>query len=56
MDLCSGTFIPSAPILEGWNHFKLVVSGRRMNVYINNAQQPTLAVGDLDSSSIEGLI
>ncbi len=45
-----------APILDGWNHFKLVVSGRRMNVYINNRPQPILAVGNLESSSTEGLI
>ena len=45
-----------APILDGWNHFKLVVSGRRMNVYINNSPQPILAVGKLESSSTEGLI
>lgn len=45
-----------APILDGWNHFKLVVNGRRMNVYINNSPQPILAVGNLESSSAEGLI
>ena len=45
-----------APILEGWNHFKLVVSGRRMNVYINSAPQPILAVGNLESASAEGQI
>ena len=45
-----------APILDGWNHFKLVVSGRRMNVYINNSPRPILAVGNLESSSTEGLI
>ncbi len=45
-----------APILDGWNHFKLVVSGRRMNVYINNSPQPILAIGNLESSSTEGPI
>ena len=45
-----------APILEGWNHFKLVVSGRRMNVYINDSARPNLSVGNLESSSSEGLI
>ncbi len=43
-----------APILDGWNHFKLVVSGRRMNVYINNLPLPILTVGNLESSSVEG--
>ena len=45
-----------APILDGWNHFKLVVSGRRMNVYINDSPAPILAVGNLESSSAEGFI
>ena len=45
-----------APILDGWNHFKLVVSGRRLNVYINHWPQPILAVGNLESSSTEGSI
>ena len=45
-----------APILEGWNHYKLVVSGRRMNVYINNAPRPIMAISNLESSSTEGLI
>ena len=45
-----------APILDGWNHFKLIVSGRRMNVYINNSPRPILAVGNLESSSTEGVI
>ena len=45
-----------APILDGWNHYKLVVSGRRMNVYINRAPRPILSVGNLESSSTEGLI
>ena len=45
-----------APILDGWNRFKLVVSGRRMNVYINSSPQPNLAVGNLESFSMEGSI
>ena len=45
-----------APILDGWNHFKLVISGHRMNVYINDSPQPVLAVGNLESSSAAGLI
>ena len=45
-----------APILDGWNHFKLVVSGRRMNVYINGSSQAVLAVGNLESSPTEGSI
>ena len=45
-----------APILDGWNHFKLIVSGRRMNVYINSSPRPILTVGNLESSSTEGLL
>ena len=45
-----------APILDGWNHYKLVVSGRRLNVFINDSRRPVLAVGCLESSSTEGLI
>lgn len=41
-------------ILDGWNHVKLVVSGRRMNVYINRVLAPALAVGNLESSSTGG--
>ncbi len=41
-------------ILDGWNHIKLVVSGRRMNVYINRFSSPALMVGSLESRSPEG--
>jgi hypothetical protein len=41
-------------ILDGWNHFKLVVSGHRMNVYINGLPNPALAVGSLEGNSMEG--
>jgi hypothetical protein len=35
-----------APLREGeWNHVKLVVSGRRMNVFVNGAKSPALQVG-----------
>src|SRR6476469_9665983 len=35
-----------APLREnGWNHIKMVVSGRRMNVFVNDAPTPTLEVG-----------
>ena len=45
-----------ALILDGWNHFKLIVNGRRLNVYINGSLKPVLAVGNLESSSTEGLL
>lgn len=37
-----------------WNHVKLVVSGQRMNVYINSAQTPTLKIGRLEGDASEG--
>ena len=43
-------------ILDGWNHIKLVISGHRMNVYINRFAAPALVVGNLESSSSEGAI
>ncbi len=41
-------------ILDGWNHIKLVVSGRRMNVYVNRQPEPALVVGSLESGSSQG--
>jgi hypothetical protein len=38
----------------GWNHLKIVLSGRRMNVFINGALTPTLSVGHLESSTLQG--
>jgi len=43
-----------APLHPGWNHVKLVISGRRMNVFINGATQPTLAIGRLEGDTDEG--
>jgi hypothetical protein len=41
-------------VLEGWNHVRLVVSGRRMNVYLNYQPQPALSVGELEGESKSG--
>ena len=44
-----------APLREnGWNHVKMVVSGRRMNVFVNDAPTPTLEVGRLEGDSLKG--
>jgi hypothetical protein len=44
-----------APLREnGWNHIKMVVSGRRMNVFVNDAASPTLEVGRLEGEAITG--
>ncbi len=45
-----------ALIFDGWNHVKLVVSGHRMNVYLNWMTTPALVVGSLESRSMEGHI
>lgn len=50
-------FQASAPVNNaGWNHVKLVISGRRMNVYMNGAAQPSLAVSRLAGAAMEGAI
>jgi hypothetical protein len=44
-----------APLREnGWNHIKMVVSGRRMNVFVNDATSPTLEVGSLEGDAMTG--
>lgn len=44
-----------APLREnGWNHIKMVVSGRRMNVFVNDAVSPTLMVGRLEGDALQG--
>src|SRR5882757_2408670 len=44
-----------APLREnGWNHIKMVVSGRRMNVFVNDATSPTLEVGRLEGDALQG--
>ncbi len=47
----------AAPVRsDGWNHVKLVVSGRRMNVFINGATKPTLSVGRLAGELSTGVL
>jgi hypothetical protein len=47
-----------APLKDGWNHIKLVVSGKRMLIYVNGAAnsngEPTLKVGRLEGDTAEG--
>jgi hypothetical protein len=44
-----------APLREnGWNHIRMIVSGRRMNVFVNDAPAPTLAVGRLEGDVTSG--
>jgi hypothetical protein len=45
----------AAPLRTGqWNHVKLVISARRMNIFINHAQQPTLKIGRLEGDTDQG--
>jgi hypothetical protein len=44
-----------APLRDnGWNHIKMVVSGRRMRVFVNDATSPTLEVGRLEGDVMKG--
>jgi hypothetical protein len=44
-----------APLkVSGWNHVKLVVSGRRMNIFINGTKAPTKKIGNLEGDAVEG--
>jgi hypothetical protein len=44
-----------APLREiGWNHIKMVISGRRMNVFVNDTPSPTLVVGRLEGDAMKG--
>ena len=52
-----GQYQTHAPIdPAGWNHIKLVLSGARMQVFINGARSPTLAVGTLVGGFSDGTI
>ena len=39
-----------------WIHLKIVVSGTRANVYLNNAAEPSLVIGDLKHGTSKGSI
>jgi hypothetical protein len=44
-----------APLREsGWNHIKMVISGRRMNVFVNDVPSPTLQVDRLEGDAMKG--
>jgi hypothetical protein len=46
-----------APLREnGWNHIKMGVSGRRMNVFVNDVKSPTLEVGRLEGDALTGAL
>jgi hypothetical protein len=39
-----------------WNHFKLIISGKRLQVFLNNAPKPILDIPELEGSMSEGSI
>ena len=39
---------------EGWNHFKLVVSGQQMLVYVNDMERPALQIPKLEGNTTQG--
>lgn len=41
---------------EGWNHVKLVISGKQMKAYVNDMLKPALVVPELESSRKSGNI
>jgi hypothetical protein len=46
-----------APFRENeWNHVRLVISGKRMNVYVNRQTEPSLRVAHLEGEASTGTI
>jgi len=46
-----------APVRDGeWNHVKIVLSGKRMNMYVNHSTAPTLKVGRLVGDTSDGAV
>jgi hypothetical protein len=44
-----------APVHMGeWNHVRLVISGKRMNIYVNGGTEPALRIGRLEGDADEG--
>jgi hypothetical protein len=52
-----GKYESYADLVPGeWTHLKIEVSGIKMRLYVNEAQQPTLIVNDLKMGDAEGAI
>lgn len=45
---------PAPFVDDRWNHIKMVISGRRMNVYVNRESTPSLSVGRLQGDALVG--
>ena len=47
----------AAPFRENeWNHIRLVISGKRMNVYVNGRTEPSLRIAHLEGDGSTGTI
>jgi hypothetical protein len=40
--------------MDAWNHFRIIIAGRQMLVYINSESHPTLAIPRLEGNSSHG--
>lgn len=47
---------PAMAKADEWNHMKLVISGKRMQVFLNHAPKPVLDIPELQGSVSEGSI
>jgi hypothetical protein len=48
-------FQAKAPVRQNqWNHVKVVISGQRMNLFVNDTSSPALSVGRLEGDASEG--
>ena len=47
---------PAALRQNEWNHVKVVISGRRMNVFVNGTASPALRVGSLEGDRQDGFL
>jgi hypothetical protein len=47
----------NAPIrVDSWNHIRMVISGQRMNVYVNREAEPSLSVAHLEGERSTGTL
>lgn len=53
-DLCDEYQAGAEIKQEGWNHVKLVVSGRQMRAYVNDMSVPALEIPELESTCEKG--
>jgi hypothetical protein len=42
------------PLHEGWNHIRMVVAGKRMNIFVNGEVTPSMQIGRLEGDVTDG--